>query len=686
MAIPRRKLFGKLNLTVFRALEGATAFAKLRGNPHVELVHWVHQLLQNSDGDLQRACRHSQVQPEVLAQHVNSALTALPSGATSLVDFSHHLCDGVERAWVLASLQFGDTRIRGAWLLAAILQTPDLRAQLLSVSPAFRVMATDNFVDSLPSVVSDSPEADEPAHDRSGLEAATPGESSQSIAPQGNDGSALEKYCSDLTNLARQGKIDPVIGREHEIRTAIDILLRRRQNNPLLTGDAGVGKTAVVEGLALAIANGAVSPSLRNVRLLSLDVGALIAGASMRGEFEARLKALLQEAQRSPQHVLLFVDEIHTLVGAGGQAGTGDAANLLKPALARGELRTIGATTWSEYKRHIEKDPALTRRFQVLQVPAPEEAAAIDMLRGLVGKFSSHHGVTVLDEAVRAAVLLSQRYIPDRQLPDKAISLIDTACARVAMSLHTSPAQVANTRQRIAALQCELDLLEQERSIREGRAKRLQRLADTQRLIEEERQVLNEQEKRWLAENELVKRVLTLRSEASEHGSSELETLEQQLKDLQGDTPQVHPHVDEGVVAAIVADWTGIPAGRVVQEEADAVMELQSRLARRVVGHLRKDAPTKLLDLVWSPVSLEVRDGTHLRGFMPVRYPVREGERDTVLLARETAWIEFGETGVAGRGQKMWSTDQGDISLLDLRECSFRSSADDARPRAKASA
>jgi type VI secretion system protein VasG len=468
MAISRRVLFGKLNLTLFRAIESATAFAKLRGNPYVEVTHWLHQLWQVNDGDLQRVCRHYKIEPQVLERDLATALSSLPSGATSLSDFSEHIGIAIERAWVLSSLEFGSRCVRGGWLVAALLQTPELRRVLLGISASFAKIPADQLNDALPAIVTGSPESAEGPHDGSGLGAAAE-DAGMPAEPEGDAKSALAKYCSDLTAMARNGDIDPVIGRGHEIRHMVDILLRRRQNNPLLTGEAGVGKTAVVEGLALAIAQGDVPPPLREVRLLSLDVGALLAGASMRGEFESRLKALLEEAGKSPQPVILFVDEIHTLIGAGGQAGTGDAANLLKPALARGGLRTVGATTWSEYKKHIEKDAALTRRFQVLQVLEPEEAAAIEMLRGLVAMFKAHHGVSVLDEAVRAAVVLSHRYLPARQLPDKAISLLDTACARVAMSLHTPPPAVAHLRQRMAALDTELDLLAEEGGITQGR-------------------------------------------------------------------------------------------------------------------------------------------------------------------------------------------------------------------------
>lgn len=384
-----------------------------------------------------------------------------------------------------------------------------------------------------------------------------------------------------MTALAREGNIDPVTGREHEIRTMTDILLRRRQNNPLLTGEAGVGKTAVVEGFALAIAGGEVPPSLRNVRLLSVDVGALLAGASMKGEFESRLKALLEEAARSPQPVILFVDEVHTLVGAGGTSGTGDAANLLKPALARGTLRTIGATTWSEYKRHIEKDPALTRRFQVLQVAEPEEVAAVEMVRGLVTTLEKHHDVLILDEAVRAAVQLSHRYIPSRQLPDKAISLLDTAAARVALSLHTPPANVQYLRQQLNAAELEQELLVKQEKM--GiRAERGDALAAR---ITSLKEVLSDTDARWQQELELVHRLQEQRAaEPGERDETTLQQAETALRDWQGENPVVFPEVSAAVVAAIVSDWTGIPAGRMVKDEASQILELPARLAQRVTG------------------------------------------------------------------------------------------------------
>ncbi|HTH61624.1 MAG TPA: type VI secretion system ATPase TssH [Paraburkholderia sp.] len=585
MSISRHALFGKLGSTLFRSIESATAYSKLRGNPYVELVHWLHQLLAQPDSDLHRVIRHCEISRELLDRDMQTALDGLPSGASSLSDFSHHVEEAIERAWVLATLAFGDRRVRGGWLVAALVETPSLRRVLLSISPTFGQIPLDRLHEMLPAWIDGSPEASDEPYDRSDFSAAVPGESSNAIAAP-RSGSALEQYCTDLTARARAGEIDPVVGRELEIRTMIDVLLRRRQNNPLLTGDAGVGKTAVVEGLALAIAARDVPPKLADVRLLGLDVGGLLAGASMKGEFEARLKSVLEGAAKSPVPVVLFVDEIHTLIGAGGQAGTGDAANLLKPALARGTIRTIGATTWAEYKRHIEKDPALTRRFQVLQIAEPEEAAAIDMVRGLARTVGHHHGVVVLDEAIRAAVTLSHRYIPSRQLPDKAISLLDTACARVALSQHAAPRELQRVRQRLQAARVQAELLEEEQRIGLGSD---DAFADVSRCIaglqEEEGRI----EAAWQAQSDAASALMTARGAAGEVDSQRpsvevLRDLETTLSNLQGQTAFVFPEVNEAIVAEIVSDWTGIPVGRMVTDEVAAVQTLPATLAARVIG------------------------------------------------------------------------------------------------------
>lgn len=589
MDISRQALFGRLNPTLFKAIESATAFCKLRGNPYVELVHWLHQLLQAPDGDLQRILRYAGTDLQALEADLTRALAALPSGATSISDFAFQIESAMERAWVYATLAFADDRVRGAYLLTALLKTPELRRTVLGISNQFAKVRADDLFESVPALIAQSPESQEGAYDGSGLAPAVPGEASSALAPSKSGKSALGQYCRDLTEEARAGRLDPVIGREHEIRTMTDILLRRRQNNPLLTGEAGVGKTAVIEGLAQAIAAGEVPPNLKDVRLLSLDVGALLAGASMKGEFEARLKGVLEEASKSPTPVILFVDEVHTLIGAGGQAGTGDAANLLKPALARGALRTIGATTWSEYKRHIEKDPALTRRFQVLQVMEPEEASAIAMVRGLVNTFEAHHQVMIRDEAVRAAVKLSHRYIPSRQLPDKAISLLDTACARVALSLHAPPAMVENLRQRLAAAKAEKDLLAKEARFGKADEPRIVEVDGVVRQIETE---LGQAQARWQQERGLAAGILAHRqtiagSATAEEAGSNLEVLgdlEASLRAAQGDAPLVYTEVDEAVVAAIVADWTGIPVTRMVADEVATVMALPQSLGERVIG------------------------------------------------------------------------------------------------------
>ncbi|HDT0116408.1 TPA: type VI secretion system ATPase TssH [Escherichia coli] len=582
--VSRSALYGKLTKSLFSSLESATTFCKLRANPYVELTHWLHQLILQPENDIHNVLRHYQITSADVETALIQQLNILPAGASVINDFSHHIDLSVEKAWMLASIRFGDQKIRSGWLLLAWLTTPELYRVLKNICAPLAGLPVDELLDILPSLITSSPELTEMPYDGSDLNSAVPWEASQVFAGESTGSkSALAKYCQDMTALAREGNIDPVTGREHEIRTMTDILLRRRQNNPLLTGEAGVGKTAVVEGFALAIAGGEVPPSLRNVRLLSLDVGALLAGASMKGEFESRLKALLEEAARSPQPVILFVDEVHTLVGAGGTSGTGDAANLLKPALARGTLRTIGATTWSEYKRHIEKDPALTRRFQVLQVAEPEEVAAVEMVRGLVTTLEKHHDVLILDEAVRAAVQLSHRYIPARQLPDKAISLLDTAAARVALSLHTSPARVQYLRQQLNAAELEQELLlkQEKMGIHSERgdvlAARITSLnAD-----------LSDTEARWQQELELVHRLQEQRAaEPGERDEITLQQAETALRGWQGENPVVYPEVSATVVAEIVSDWTGIPTGRMVKDEASQILELPTRLAQRVTGQM----------------------------------------------------------------------------------------------------
>ncbi len=638
--ISRAALFGKLNALAYKAIEGATVFCKLRGNPYVELQHWVVQILNQPDSDLHRIVKHFGVDASKLAGDLTASLDRLPRGASSISDLSSWVEGAVERAWVYGSLMFGDTKVRTGYLVLGLAKTQNMRPVLVSISRQFEHIDVTVLARDFAKITKGSPEDSQSATDGS----AAPGEASDAIAPaQMGKQDALKRFTTDLTEQARSGKMDPIVGRDDEIRQVVDILMRRRQNNPILVGEAGVGKTAVVEGFAQRIARGDVPPSLKDVELRTLDVGLLQAGASMKGEFEQRLRSVIDEVQASPKPVILFVDETHTLVGAGGAAGTSDAANLLKPALARGTLRTIGATTFAEYKKHIEKDPALTRRFQTVQVDEPSEERAVLMMRGVASTMEKHHQVQILDEALEAAVKLSHRYIPGRQLPDKSVSLLDTACARVAVSLHATPASVDDSRKRIDALNTELEIIGREQAVGIDVG---QRAVKANKLLDDEKARLVVLEDRWKAERALVDQILELRAllrggvKAVEGTSTKLEAaadalttptpvrpepvlptvlslskegqapgtpssapaptpqdearrreqriqlqqLQSQLADLQGEDPLILPTVDYQAVAAVVGDWTGIPVGRMARNELDAVLNIAKTLGERVIG------------------------------------------------------------------------------------------------------
>jgi type VI secretion system protein VasG len=613
--ISRTALFGKLNSLAYKAIEGATVFCKLRGNPYVELVHWIQQILQTPDSDLHRIVRHFELDSSRLAKDITDALDRLPRGASSISDLSSHVENAVERGWVYATLMFGETQVRTGHLAVGMLKTPSLRNALVAISRQFESIKSDTLSEDFRRIVNGSPEESLAARDGSSM--AAPGEASDAMAPaQMGKQEALKRFATDLTDRARKGQIDPVSGRDDEVRQIIDILMRRRQNNPILTGEAGVGKTAVVEGFAVRLAKGDVPPPLQNVSLYTLDIGLLQAGASMKGEFENRLRQVIDEVQASPKPIILFVDEAHTLIGAGGAAGTGDAANLLKPALARGTLRTIAATTWAEYKKYIEKDPALTRRFQVVQIAEPSEEKAILMVRGVASVLEKHHRAQVLDEALEAAVRLSHRYIPARQLPDKAVSLLDTASARVAISLHAVPAQLEDCRRTIEALQTELEIIGREEAVgvdvgqRKTSAEEKLAASDARR---------GELETRWQAEKAIVDRILDIRAklrqgrekvegtgstleaaaqaekaaaapaggmtpEERQNLLTELSGLQTKLAELQGESPLILPSVDERAVASVVEDWTGVPVGRMVKNEIESVLNLADTLNQRVIG------------------------------------------------------------------------------------------------------
>ncbi|MEL7472081.1 MAG: type VI secretion system ATPase TssH [Planctomycetota bacterium] len=621
--IPRANLFGKLNEVGYKAIEAATVFCKMRGNRYVELVHWIHQILQLQDTDLHAIIKAFNLNPSALAKDITDALDRLPRGASSISDLSTDIDEAVERAWVYATLLYKEPQVRTGYLMVGISKTPSLRRVLESISAEFAKVETDTLVNRFAECVEGSIENSLVAQDGSAMGGSTgggaaPGEASGAMAPaQMGQNEALERFCKDMTEEARSGKIDPIVGRDEETRQLVDILMRRRQNNPVLVGEAGVGKTACVEGFAHRIVEGDVPPPLQDVKLLELDVSALQAGASMKGEFEERLKQVIEEVQSSTEPIILFIDEVHRLIGAGGQAGTGDAAQLMKPALARGTLRTIAATTWAEYKKHIEKDPALTRRFQTIQVDEPDEHRAILMMRRVAGIFEKHHQVQILDEAIESAVKLSHRYIPARQLPDKAVSLLDTACARVAIGQHAVPAQVDDSRKRIDGLEYELNILNKEEAVGMVHG---DRIGAVETSIAEEKERLASLESAWTQERDLVHQILEIRgklrgptgaervegtgTETEEKAAeavkeepegtlsdadratlkTDLEKLQTELETLQGESPLILPSCDENAVAAVVADWTGIPVGRMVKNEVQAVLQLADTLNDRVIG------------------------------------------------------------------------------------------------------
>ncbi|MDB5445624.1 MAG: clpV [Phenylobacterium sp.] len=587
--ISRSALFGRLNPTSLKAIESATAFCKMRGNPYVELVHWIHILLQDPQNDLGALRSRFQLDDSKLARDVVAALDSLPRGATAISDFSPQVEEAVEKGWLYASLMFQAGKVRSGHLMFGMLKTPTLRNVLFAISPEFRKIQVDALGDEFDRIVAGSSEITQSAP----AGAAESGGGEAGATGVAGSGEALGKYSVDLTERARKGEIDQIVGRDAEIRQVIDILLRRRQNNPILCGEAGVGKTAVAEGFARRIVDGDVPPALKDVTLRSLDIGLLQAGAGVKGEFEKRLRQVIDEVESSPKPIILFIDEAHTLIGAGGQAGTGDAANLLKPALARGRLRTVAATTWAEYRQYFEKDPALTRRFQTVNVGEPDTGVAVAMIRSVAPMMEAHHKVIVLDEAIEAAVKLSQRYIPARQLPDKAVSLLDTAAARVAVSQHATPAPVENRRRRIELLQMELEIATREA---EGQYAGRERIGKVNEALEEARGALEVVDAKWAAELAAIGAAHKARAALSASSAAdadpaavpaaraELERALAAVETAHGGDPMVFGEVDADAVAAVVGDWTGIPVGRMVKNEIASVLTIGDQLKRRVVG------------------------------------------------------------------------------------------------------
>jgi type VI secretion system protein VasG len=577
---------GKLNRIGYEALFKALRQAKGAGNRNVELAHWLVHVLQGERTDLVLTADHFGLDRNRLLTDINGAISGFRKNETEMPAVSNTVMDLLDRGWHYATLFFGETQIRTGHVLVGAMQSRDLDRALKGISSEFNKISADVLTSEYRKIWATSEEETLRPMDGSGLGSAAVSE--QQIG--GAKGTTpLDRFSQDLTAKARSGEMDPILGRDDEIRQLIDVLMRRRQNNPILTGEAGVGKTAVVEGFAQRIASGEVPPPLKNVRLCALDIGLMQAGASMKGEFEQRLRSVIDEVQSSPSPIILFIDEAHTLIGAGGSAGTGDAANLLKPPLARGTLRTIAATTWAEYRQYIEKDPALTRRFQPIQVDEPDVETCCVMLRGLLGPMEKHHGVRISEAAIVAAVKLSHRYIPARQLPDKAVSLLDTAAARVAISQSATPALIEDARVAIAAREAEKAAVVSDSDLGVDDADRMAALdADITTLKDK----LAALESEWVAEQALVNDIRSIREILAEprqgddttEKRAELRGKFDALERIAPERRMIYAHVDEQSVASVVSDWTGIPVGRMVRDEIETVLKLPEILNRRVVG------------------------------------------------------------------------------------------------------
>jgi type VI secretion system protein VasG len=605
MGVDSAALIKTLNPNCLNALQAAAGLCLSRTNPSVEIEHWLVKLIEVSDSDLTRIFQHFEVDPSRLLADLTRVLDHFRTGNQRTPTLSLRIDQLIRHAWVLSSILYQTPKIRSGVLLLALLDDDELRRLAREASRELGEIKAELLQANLMKLVAGSREEPGPADE------SAPGRGAD-VKPAGvTQTPALDQYTINLTERATRGEIDPVIGREAEVRQMVDILIRRRQNNPILTGEAGVGKTAVVEGLALRIAEGDVPAVLKNVMLRTLDLGLLQAGAGVKGEFENRLKQVIAEVKASPVPIILFIDEAHTMIGAGGQAGQSDAANLLKPALARGELRTIAATTWAEYKKYFEKDAALARRFQVVKVEEPDEDRATWMMRGLTAILEAHHGVRILDEAVASAVKLSNRYIPGRQLPDKSVSLLDTACARVAISQNAIPPAVEDCRCNIDHLRIEIGILD-----REGATgmKHAERLVEAQKALEDAQGRLAALEARWQEERKRVEEIRSLGKSIEERyleekqkqpaadrdgkgedqtfkPSAELDALRANLMakidalhGIQGESPLMQVSVDSQTIAEVVAGWTGIPVGKMLTDEIQTVLRLGAKLEERVIG------------------------------------------------------------------------------------------------------
>jgi len=584
MTVNLKHLIAKLNPVTRNALESAAGLCLSRTHYDVEVEHYLMKLLDVPDSDLTFILKHYGIDRSRLAGELTRSLDRLKSGNARTPALSPKLVEMFTEAWTIGSVEFGAQKVRSGHTILALVSDPELARMVGDASKEFTKIPSEALRKDLAAIVASSSE-------ETGAAGAAP-EAGES-APRAGGGRApnLDQYTVDLTQKARDGKIDPVLGRDFEVRQVVDILTRRRQNNPILVGEAGVGKTAVVEGFAGRIAQGDVPPALKNVTLRTLDLALLQAGAGVKGEFENRLKGLIEEVKQSPTPIILFIDEAHTMIGAGGTAGQGDAANLLKPALARGELRTLAATTWSEYKKYFEKDPALARRFQLVKVEEPTEEQCLLMMRGIVPSLEHHHKVRILDDGVDAAVRLSHRFLADRQLPDKAVSVLDTACARLALGQNATPPAIEDAQRRLDDLAVQERVLSREAAVGTDHNERLGKIAAERVEVEANLAALTT---RWNEERELVTKIRELR-ETLEAGAGKngdgtasqreaMTSLQDRLTTLQGETPLVRVCVDAGIVGEVISGWTGIPVGKMQRDETATVLELENHLGKRLIG------------------------------------------------------------------------------------------------------
>ncbi len=588
LSINLKSLIETMTPLLREALEGAAGLCLAHNQYNVEIEHWLLKLLDSSDSDFISLLEKHDINPSHLARELANSIARFKSGSSRPPALSPAIVDAAKSAWLLASVDYGHGQMSSGHLLAALLLDEQLRRQLLDSCPELRSVAPESIRETARAIIGSTGE--------SAAALTSPGQTPDPGSVAASNAPALDKFTIDLTERARQGEIDPVLGRDEEIRQCIDILSRRRQNNPILTGEAGVGKTAVVEGFALRIATGDVPEPLQGITLRTLDLGLLQAGASVKGEFENRLKSVIEEVKASPVPIILFIDEAHTLIGAGGKEGQGDAANLLKPALARGELRTVAATTWAEYKKYFERDPALTRRFQVVKVEEPDEEKAIAMMRGIAGSLQAHHRVPILDAAIIASVQLSGRYIPGRQLPDKSVSLLDTACARVSLGQTACPAAIEDARRTIQQLNSTRAMLERENA---AYGSHDQRLEDLQGEISQEQERLAQLEAQWQAELALIEKIRGILQQIDEDFQQQEEAMppeqlaglkeelqghHQELSAIQGEAGLMQASVDEQAIAEVIANWTGIPVGKMLGDEINAVVDLATTMGNRIIG------------------------------------------------------------------------------------------------------